>query len=326
MALVTTLFAASLWGWVPIALPGGIAGAVGSVRSTKRFADAFLMGVFATLLAASCSAPFVGTAIGFALARGPLEILLIFAVLGLGMAAPFLAAAAWPGVVRWLPRPGPWMDWLRRLLGLGLLGTAAWLLSVLAREAGLWPALAAGAALLLLLILVAVRAMLPLDRSAARVSGAAAIALSMGAVLAPLLPGQANRIPDEDGGNGFWRPYDASALHGLVAGGRVVFVDVTAAWCLICKVNELTVLERSPVAGKLREPGVVAMRADWTRPDPVITAYLQGFGRYGVPLDVVYGPGSPGGVALPELLRSSAVMDAFRRAASGPAREREVAQ
>jgi suppressor for copper-sensitivity B len=168
--------------------------------------------------------------------------------------------------------------------------------------------------------------MLPLDRFAARVSGAAAIALSIGAVLAPLLPGQAAPIPDEAAGNGPWRPYDASALHRLVADGRVVFVDVTAAWCLICKANELTVLERPPVAGQLREPGVVAMRADWTRPDPMITAYLQGFDRYGVPLDVVYGPGSPDGVALPELLTSGAVMDAFRRAASAPARKREVAQ
>ena len=104
----------------------------------------------ATLLAASCSAPFVGTAIGFALARGPLDIVMVFAALGLGMAAPFLAVAAWPGVVTWLPRPGAWMDWLRRGLGLALLGTAAWLLSVLATEAGLWPAMMAGLALLAL--------------------------------------------------------------------------------------------------------------------------------------------------------------------------------
>jgi suppressor for copper-sensitivity B len=328
MAPVTTLFAASLWGWVPITLPGGIASGVGSLRSTRRLADAFLMGAFATLLAASCSAPFVGTAIGFALARGPSEIALIFAALGLGMAAPFLAAAAWPGWVVWLPRPGPWMDWLRRMLGLGLLGTAAWLLSVLATETGLWPALAAGAALLVLLILVAARAVLRLDRYAGRIIAAAAMALSIGAVLAPALLAQAG-APTAPAGlarSDLWRRYDAAALHRLVAEGRVVFVDVTAAWCLICKVNELTVLDRKPVAGKLREPGVVAMRADWTRPDPTITAYLQGFGRYGVPLDVVYGPGAPAGIALPELLTPGAVMEPFRRAASSPAGDRQVAR
>jgi suppressor for copper-sensitivity B len=104
----------------------------------------------------------------------------------------------------------------------------------------------------------------------------------------------------------------------------VVFVDVSAAWCLTYKVNELTVLERAPVADKLREPGVVAMRADWTRPDPVVTTYLQSFGRYGVPLDVVYGPGAPSGIALPELLTSGALMDAFRRAAAGSTRHQEA--
>jgi suppressor for copper-sensitivity B len=103
-----------------------------------------------------------------------------------------------------------------------------------------------------------------------------------------------------------------------------VFVDVSAGWCLTCKLNELTVLDRAPVADKLREPGVVAMRADWTRPDQTITAYLQSFGRYGVPLDVVYGPGAPAGIALPELLTSGAVMDGFRRAAAGSTRHEEA--
>lgn len=106
----------------------------------------------------------------------------------------------------------------------------------------------------------------------------------------------------------------------------MVFVDVSAAWCLTCKVNELAVLERAPVADKLRQPGNVAMRADWTRPDPTVTAYLQSFGRYGVPLDVVYGPGAPAGIALPELLASRAVIDAFQRAAAGSPHHQEAAE
>jgi suppressor for copper-sensitivity B len=220
------------------------------------------------------------------------------------------------------------MDWLRRLLGLGLLGTAAWLLSVLAAEAGLWPALVTGVALLVLLILVAARAVLRLDRYAAGVVGVTAIALSIGAVLVPALRGQAGAgtAPDGIAHTDLWRRYDAAALHEPVAAGRVVFVDVAAAWCLICKVNELTVLERPRVASKLRKAGVVAMRADWTRPDPTITAYLQGFGRYRVPLEVVYGPGAPAGIALPELLTPSAAMEAFRSAAPRSAGDRNVAK
>ena len=323
MALVTTLFAASLWDWLPFALPSGVAGAVGSVRGRTRFTDAFLLGAFATLLAASCSAPFVGTAIGFALTGGPLDIAMVLAALGLGMASPFLAVAAAPGLVGWLPRPGPWMGWLRRALGLALLGTAAWLVSVLALEAGAASALLAGLALAVLLGVLAWRHRLPSGRGPA---AAAAMVLATVAVLVPALRGQAVPIaaPAPNAAAHPWQPFDEAGLHRLVAQRKVVFVDVTAAWCLTCKVNELAVLDRAPVADRLRAPGVVTMRADWTRPDPAITAYLQSFGRYGVPLDVVYGPGAPEGIALPELLTQDAVMDAFRHAAA--ARRQEAVQ
>lgn len=322
MALLTTLFAASLWDWLPILLPGSIASAVNAVRGTGRLTDAFLLGAFATLLAASCSAPFVGTAVGFALARGPLDILLVFAALGLGMAIPFLAVAAWPALVVWLPRPGRWMDWLRRLLGLALLGTAAWLLSVLAAEASLRSALAASAALLVLLAVLAWRHVTRPDRQRRWVAGTAVAVLSLAAVAAPVLRGQAVPAvsPNESGP---WRPYDARAVPRLVGHGRVVLVDVSAAWCLICKANELAVLDRAPVADHLRASHAVVMRADWTRPDPAITAYLQSFDRYGVPLDVVYGPGAPRGIALPALLTEDSVIDALKRAASTRNPQRE---
>mgnify|MGYP002389347232 FL=1 len=123
---------------------------------------------------------------------------------------------------------------------------------------------------------------------------------------------------------GRWLPFDEASLHRSVAAGQTVLVDVTAAWCLTCKANEIAVLDRPPVADRLRDPRVVAMRADWTRTDPAITAYLQSFGRYGVPLDVVYGPRAPQGIPLPELLTSGVVMDAFARAtATGKGEARE---
>jgi suppressor for copper-sensitivity B len=117
-----------------------------------------------------------------------------------------------------------------------------------------------------------------------------------------------------------------ASLHGMVAQGKIVFVDVTAVWCLTCKANELAVPDRAPVADRLQNSGVLAMRADWTRPDPTVATYLQSFGRYGVPLDVVYGPGAPAGIALPELLTPGAVMDAFERAAPNPARHEGATQ
>jgi suppressor for copper-sensitivity B len=316
MALVTTLFAASLWDWLPFMLPNHIAGAIGSARGRGRLSEAFLTGAFATMLAASCSAPFVGTAIGFALARGPLDIAFVFGALGIGMAAPFLAVAAEPGVVACLPRPGPWMSWLRRALGLALLGTAVWLLAVLALEAGADVALLAGGVLAVLLATLAWRHTLPPQRGARGATGAAAVALAALAVVVPSLRGHAVSVdfarPSNEARQ--WQSFDEASVHRMVADGKVVLVDVTAAWCLTCKVNELAVLDRSPVVDRLHSPAVVTMRADWTRPDPTITDYLQSFGRYGVPLNVVYGPGAPEGLALPELLTSGAVMDALGRA------------
>lgn len=317
MALVTTLFAASLWGWAPIILPNGITNAMASVHGRGRFTNAFLIGGFATLLAASCSAPFVGTAIGFALARGPTDIALVFGALGLGMAAPFLAVAVMPALVTYLPRPGRWMIWLERLLGLALLGTAVWLLWVLALETGTGLIFVTGGSLALLLVALAWRQRRSTPDAARGLLGATAIGLAALAVLVPSLSGQAvstTAVSSQTKG-GQWQPFDEVAIHRMVATGKTVLVDVTAAWCLTCKANELTVLDKPPVADQLRDPHMVAMRADWTRANPAITAYLQSFGRYGVPLDVVYGPEAPQGIPLPELLTSGAVINAFNRAA-----------
>jgi suppressor for copper-sensitivity B len=297
MALATTLFAAGLFGLLEF---GTLAVSGPSAGDGGGHWGAFLTGAFATILASSCTAPFVGTALGFAFTRGSFEIVTVLGAMGLGMAAPFLAAAAAPGTVAFLPRPGRWMVWLRRAFGLGLLGTSAWLVWVLFFEAGLRASLLAAAALAVLLALLAWRPRFAVQGAFV----AAMLALAAPALYRPVTAGTAA-----------WRRFDPQAIPALVAANKTVFVNVTAAWCLTCKANEIAVLDRAPVAGRLRSPDLVAMQADWTRPDPAIGAYLARFRRFGVPLDVVYGPGAPAGIALPELLTSEAVLDALRRAA-----------
>jgi suppressor for copper-sensitivity B len=314
MAAVTTLFAASLFGWLPILLPHFAYEAAAELRAPTPYADAFLTGVFATLLATPCSAPFVGTAVGFALAQGPAEIAAVFAALGLGMAAPYLAIAAMPRLIRLLPRPGRWMYWLRLALGLALAGTAVWLVAVLAALSGARAALAAGVALAAVVVLLALRSRRTIPAGGARAAGAAAAALAIAAVLWPAVAGVAPL--DAAATASRWQRFDAGQIQRLVGEGKTVFVDVTAAWCLTCKVNEAAVLERNPVAGRLFGPGIVAMRGDWTRPDPSLTRYLESFGRYGIPFNVVYGPGRPQGELLPELLSAAVVEQALDRAAA----------
>ncbi|MGH7067610.1 MAG: protein-disulfide reductase DsbD domain-containing protein [Acetobacteraceae bacterium] len=314
MTMVMVVFAADLWGLTTIWLPGGTAAAAATERVSGRYAKAFLVGIFATLLSTSCSAPFIGTAVGFALSRGPIEILAIFLAMGLGLAAPMLAVAAAPQLIGLIPRPGQWMIWLSRVFGALLLATSIWLLTVLARVSGTGAAVIVGVLALLLLALLAWRRYARGRGAGGRdiASGAAAV-LVLAALLVPLRAWNIRPSMAVDPA-GIWHPFAPAAIAANVAKGRTVLVNVTAAWCLICKVNEVTVLDRNPVAARIARPEVLAMRADWTRPDPAITGYLESFGRYGVPLDVVYGPAAPSGIVLPDLVTAPEVIRALDRA------------
>ena len=304
LATVTVLFAANFFDWLPIGLPHALM-RLGGPRARGPLVEAFGTGMLATLLATPCSAPFVGTAVGFALAQGPSEIVAIFLCLGIGMALPYGAVALMPGLVRWLPRPGAWMLRLRHALGLLLLGTAAWLTILLWSASGPLVASLVAASLALLMAVAAQAGPSAGWRgSVAAVLAAAPILASL--MLQPALSG-ATAAPG-------WQAFDQDALAGLVADGKTVLVDVSATWCLTCKVNELAALERPALRDRLARPGTIRMRADWSRPDPAIATYLQGFGRYGIPFDVVYGPGRPDGEALPELLTPDLVVEALDRA------------
>jgi len=269
LAVICLAFAANLWGWFEVPLPamaGDLALAADRRTGNHKVFGAFMTGVFATVLATPCSAPFVGTAIGFALARGGTEIFAIFLAMSIGLALPYLAVAAAPHLAVMLPRPGRWMLWLRKLLGVSMAATALWLGWVLAGQVGLLRAA-------------------PSDQAQGEVV--------------------------------HWQAFDPAAISDLVASGKTVFVDVTADWCLTCKANKSLVIDRPPVSTGLNQASVVAMVADWTRPDPAISRFLARYGRYGIPLNVVYGPKAPEGIILPELLTSDAVTQALRQAAGG---------
>jgi suppressor for copper-sensitivity B len=306
MALVT-LFAANLWGLFEVPLPSAVAEWGGADRGRGMLGN-FAAGAFATLLATPCSAPFVGTAIGFALASGGLAILAIFVAMGLGLALPYLVIAALPRLAGWLPRPGRWTIVLRRVLGAALAATGMWLAWVLAAESGTVAALIALA--LMAAVPVALYLLRRIPARAAAVAAVVALAFLIPAAL-PAPPPTA--VPSE----GFWQPFDPTAIAGFVGEGRTVFVDVTADWCLTCKLNERLAIDTPAVRRRLAAKGVVAMRADWTRPSDRIERYLQGFGRYGIPFNAVYGPAVPEGRALPELLTPDTVASALDRSRKG---------
>jgi suppressor for copper-sensitivity B len=303
MVVLVSLFACNLWGAFEIALPGW-AGGVAGATERPGLAGEFLTGALATLLATPCSAPFLGTAVGFALAGGAAEIWIVFLALGVGLALPYLVVAAVPGLAGRLPRPGRWMVTFRRALGLVLALTALWLLSVLAVQIGTAPAVLVG------ITMVALAAVLAALRRSRLRPAAALAAIAAAASVALLAPPPSGTRAEE----GLWRPFDRAAVAEAVRAGKVVLVDVTAEWCLTCQVNEKLVLGGAPVRSLLGRPEVVAMRADWTRPDPAIAEYLRSFGRYGIPFNAVYGPEQPGGQPLSEILTEGEVVSALRRA------------
>ncbi len=319
MALIVTLFAANMWGLFEIRLPGRLADAAataGHGGHGNGLAGHFSTGVFATLLATPCTAPFLGTAIGFALSRGAVEIYSVFIALGIGLALPYLVVAAVPRLATSLPRPGHWMVTLRRILGLALAVTALWLVSVLEAQAGVSTAIFVLFMLVLLVAMLGLSGRLPRLRRDGAWSVVAILAVvSFLASAADVAPARSVAEPDKTSGGINWRPFDPAAIAVHVAAGNVVFVDVTADWCLTCKVNKALVLDRGEVQKLLAGPDVIAMQADWTRPDPVIAAFLQRFSRYGIPFDAVFGPGTPRGRVLPELLTTDRVLAGLAAAA-----------
>jgi len=314
MALVVTLFACNLWGFFEVHLPQGVAEIGAPETHVHGLGGHFMTGALATLLATPCSAPFLGTAVGFALARGTLEIMAIFAALGVGLALPYLLVAAAPKLATRMPRPGRWMVVLRRILGFALAATGVWLVSILAVQ------VSDVAAALIAAVMVAVAGVFYAHKRMGRRYGRLDwLAVTILAALAFAVPDTVRNGGDADLAaepEGLWQSFDLGGIDALVADGKVVVVDVTADWCITCQVNKAAVLDRGPVLARLQGPDTVAMKADWTRPNAEISRYLAGFGRYGIPFNAVYGPGAPDGIALPELLSNEVVLNAMDKAAS----------
>jgi thiol:disulfide interchange protein DsbD len=313
MALLLTAVGLNLLGAFEVGL--GLARLAGSAPQPAGYPGSFLTGVLAVLVATPCTAPFMGTALGFALARPAPEALAIFTALGLGMALPYLLLAEMPGLLGRLPRPGPWMVTLRQGLAFPLFATAVWLAWVLGRQSGV------DAVGLLLLAALGVgfaawgaghlqrgtRRWLP---GAVVLSGLGiAAVLGFAAAMRPLESAAPVR-PASPAAGIDWQPWSAQRVTELRAAGRPVFVDFTAAWCISCQVNKQVALDTQAVATRFAELGVVALQADWTRYDPAITEALAGFGRSGVPLYVYYPPGGEPKL-LPAVLTPAVVLQAL---------------
>ena len=273
-------------------------------RPAILFGD-FMAGMLATLLATPCSAPFVGSAVTVALTGDMAQLFAVFMAMGAGLAAPWGLVVLFPALVGFLPRPGHWMVWLKRGLAGLLIATMIWLGWLLQTIQG-------GPAALLLLGLIGFVLLAILCRQKI------GILLAVAGLFAGLafLPAPAIVAPQANGL--VWQVWSNDASAAARAEGKLVFVDVTADWCITCKANKALVLETAPIAPMLAalvdDGKLVMLKADWTRPDPRIAAFLASHDRFGIPFNIIYGPKAPEGVLLGELLRADMVENALIKA------------
>jgi len=281
-----------------------------NVSARGRYADALLSGVLATAVATPCTAPFMGAAVGFTISQDSLHSLAVFATIGLGMGVPVLLLSYFPAALKRLPRPGPWMETFKQVLAFPLYATVAWLTWVLGAQAGNDAVLA----LLAGLVLVALGAWM--QGRAANASGIwrstlAAIFVAVGILVA--VPSSPNEREVPMAKDETWQDWSPEKVRTLVASGRPVFVDFTAAWCVTCQVNKRVALYNIQVAKAFAARDVVTLKADWTRQDPRITAALASLGRNAVPVYAFYVPGETEPRLLPEVLTPSLVLDEINR-------------
>jgi thiol:disulfide interchange protein len=327
LALLMLLVALNMSGVFEV---GASVQGVASGAGGSGIGGSFLTGALAVLVAAPCTAPFMAGALGYALTQPPLLSLAVFLGLALGFAAPFVLLAFVPALLGRLPRPGPWMDVLKKGLAFPMYATAAWLAWVYSQQTGSIPL----AALLAASVLIAFAAWLYGLAQGRRIEGkgaavpfvlaalslVAAVALVVAGVRAAPAASAESAAPSAELSSGpglAAEPWSPEKVAALQAEGKVVMVDFTADWCVTCKVNEGTALKGQRLVDTFKASDAVLLRADWTKRDATIAAALAEHGRAGVPLYLVYPKGSGAPVILPQLLTEGLVIEAIETAAKG---------
>lgn len=305
MALVTLVFAFNMLGAFEINLPSTWQTKLATTGGNDNRGH-FLQGMFATLLATPCSAPFLGTAVAFAFGAPILSLFMIFSALAFGMALPWLLVAAFPQVANYFPKPGRWMIIVKVFFSGLLLITSLWLISLLFNHIEafyLWSV--AALSLVSFMFLMARKYGTPAVIASTSIG---ILMLTVGAFITSTR--WAQPLPEDHQ----WVLLNETLIAEQVAQGKTVFVDVTADWCITCKANKVGVILQEPVYSALKQANIITMKGDWTLPSPEISQYLQSFQRFGVPFNVVYGPNAPEGIELPIILSAEAVMAAIKQA------------
>jgi len=313
LAALVLVFALNLFGVFEITLSQSVTRRLLATSERRDDAGSFFQGVFATVLATPCTAPFLGTALGFAFTQSSIVILAMFTAIAAGMSAPYLALSAQPAWLRFLPKPGPWMLRVKQSMGFLLLATLLFLLYVIGEQRGVEGAIWASCFLLIIAIVCWMKGafIVPTAKPGTKTVSVAVMLLLVSGSVVYFIGNKFRSAKIENLGVEMpqdWQPFTPERLQTELSQNHAVFIDFTAAWCITCKFNEKTVLEAAAVREAFQRHGIIKLRADWTNGDPAITKLLQQFGRPGVPLYVLYRGRAGDPFVFPELLTKNTVL------------------
>jgi thiol:disulfide interchange protein len=320
LSAIVLVFALNLFGVFEISLPQGMTHGLLATSERKDDVGSFFQGVFATVLATPCTAPFLGTALGFAFSQSAVVILAMFIAIAAGMSAPYLLLSAQPAWLRFLPKPGPWMLHVKQFMGFLLLATLLFLLYVLGAQRGLEGAIWASCFLLVISVACWMKGAFVLPTASAAKRSVVLVLMLVLLVGSGIyfIGGKfrsSNAALADSRLRGDWQAFTPERLQAELDQGRSVFVDFTAAWCITCKFNEANVLESADVRDAFQRHAIVKLKADWTNGDPAITKLLRQFGRPGVPLYVLYPGKNEEPIVFPEVLTKAMVLERLETAA-----------
>ena len=304
LIFVLIIFSLNLFNLLEINLPGKLSSNINNYINNKKYGVAFFEGAFATLLATPCSAPFLGSAISIALSSSFYMTLGIFIVLGFGMAFPYILFIIFPSLVSILPKPGKWMVHLKYILGFGVMLTAVWLSYVCIILVGL-------KIFSLVILMLTIFILLFTKKVIKNKYGFVLIVL----LLLSVFFTYKSKILDNysfSKNSSEWVSYNSDLLIDYINAGNTVFIDITADWCVTCKVNKLLVLNSREFKDIAKNNKLILMRGDWTKPDNQITQFLQKANRYGIPFNAIYNIEHPEGIIFSELLTITAIKDAIQ--------------
>ena len=320
MVVILTAFAMSFFGIFEIWLPGSATTRMDFTSRKQGFAGAFFTGALLVLLSTPCSAPFLGTAMGFAFTTSTPVLFLFFTAAGIGLALPYMLVSAFPKVLKVFPKPGAWMVTLQKIMGVLLLATVVWLLWIVHEQAGNFGVgIFAAISLLSIALSFAIGNIAPpgvaFFREVLAVGGSVILLFAIWfAFASPKYEDEVNarfkarsvQLVTEDG----WYRYTPELIEDFAKASRTVFIDATADWCLTCKANEAAVLNREDFRRAMDSLNVALVKADWTRETPEVTKLLRSMGKSGVPAYAIYPAGDKSKqIVLPELLTTGAIVE-----------------